>query len=143
LGKRIGNIALGISAARGVGYVGLLVGAVSGVDSIYEACKVDGTGECGKTTTREVWGFIGGVYGGIKGGSVGVGLAVTAVSGIALAISITVTAPVLAVAVISGAVAGGFVGGVAGSTAGKAVGDGLYFLYESSDKIVSDIGAKF
>ncbi|MGY3571492.1 hypothetical protein [Vibrio paucivorans] len=143
LGKRIGNIALGISAARGVGYVGLLVGTVSGVDNIYEACKVDGTGECGKTTTREVWGFIGGVYGGIKGGSVGVGLAVTAVSGIALAISITATAPVLAVAVISGAVTGGFVGGVAGSTAGKAVGDGLYFLYESSDKIVSDIEAKF
>ncbi|KIF47504.1 hypothetical protein H735_27245 [Vibrio owensii CAIM 1854 = LMG 25443] len=74
LGKRIGNIAKGISAARGLGYVGLVVGAASGMSSIYEACKVDGSGDCGKTTTREVVGFIGGVAGGATGKAIGDGL---------------------------------------------------------------------
>lgn len=143
LGKRIANIAKGISAARGLGYVGLVVGAASGMSSIYEACKVDGSGNCGKTTTREVVGFIGGVVGGIQGGNVGVGLAVTAVSGIALVIGVTASAPVLAVAAIGGAVAGGFVGGVAGGATGKAIGDGLYFLYENAIEIVSEIEATF
>ncbi|MEF1283946.1 hypothetical protein QTN94_08220, partial [Vibrio sp. M250220] len=119
LGKRIGNIALGISAARGVGYVGLLVGAVSGVDNIFEACKVDGTGECGKTTTREVVGFIGGWYGGLKGGTVGVSLFV-------LAVGVTASTPILALAAIGGAVVGGAVGGVVGATTGKAIGDIMY-----------------
>ncbi|MCW8335758.1 hypothetical protein, partial [Vibrio paucivorans] len=127
LGKRIGNIALGISAARGVGYVGLLVGAVSGVDNIYEACKVDGTGECGKATTREIVGFIGGIYGGVKGGGAGVGLAVAAVSGVALAIGVTASAPVLAIAAIGGAVVGGGFGGMTGTLIGKWGAD---FAYE-------------
>ena len=126
LGKRIGNIAIGISASRGLGYVGLLIGANSAMDNIYQACKVDGTGSCGKTTTREVTGFIGGAVGGIKAGSVGVGLAVTAVSGIALVIGVTASVPVLSVAAISGAIAGGFVGGGIGATAGKATGDIIY-----------------
>ena len=92
--------------------------------------KLDGSGDCGKTTTREVAGFIGGAVGGIKAGSVGVGLAVTAVSGIALFIGVTASAPVLAVAAISGAIAGGFVGGGIGGTAGKAGGDLAYEIYE-------------
>ncbi|MGF1805859.1 hypothetical protein L4C31_11480 [Aliivibrio sifiae] len=143
IGKRIGNIAKGIFAARGLGYVGLLIGVNSSTNNIYEACKVDSTGNCGKTTAREVMGFIGGTVGGIKAGSVGVGIAVTAVSGIALVIGVTASTPVLAVAAIGGAVVGGFVGGVAGGTAGKAFGDGLYFLYESSTEIVADIKAAF
>lgn len=143
LGKRIGNIALGISASRGLGYIGLTVGAVSGVDTIYEACKVESSGNCGKTTAREIGGFIGGVVGGIQGGNAGVGLAVAAVSGIALVIGVTASAPVLAVAAIGGAVAGGFVGGVAGGAAGKALGDGVYFLYESSTDIIADIEVGF
>ncbi|CED57668.1 membrane protein [Aliivibrio wodanis] len=124
--KRIGNIAIGISASRGLGYVGLLIGANSAMDNIYQACKVDSSGDCGKTTTREVTGFIGGAVGGIKAGSVGVGLAVTAVSGIALVIGVTASVPVLAVAAISGAIAGGIVGGGIGATAGKATGDIIY-----------------
>ncbi|MGY5615438.1 hypothetical protein ACXHQ6_20240, partial [Vibrio brasiliensis] len=124
LGKRIGNIAIGISAARGVGYVGLLVGAVSGVDNIYEACKVDGSGDCGKTTTREIAGFIGGWYGGVKGGVAGVGVA------IALVIGVTASAPALAIATIGGVVIGGAIGGIIGSTAGKAGGDLAYDIYE-------------
>ncbi|MGF1904645.1 hypothetical protein [Aliivibrio salmonicida] len=128
--KRIGNIAIGISASRGLGYVGLLIGANSAMDNIYQACKVDSSGDCGKTTTREVAGFVGGAVGGIKAGSVGVGLAVTAVSGIALVIGVTASVPVLTVAAISGAIAGGFVGGGIGGTAGKAGGDLAYEIYE-------------
>ncbi|WP_102506308.1 peptidoglycan-binding domain-containing protein [Vibrio kanaloae] len=120
IGKRIANIAIGISAARGLGYVGLVIGAASGVSNVYEACKVDGSGECGKEITREVGGFIGGWYGGIKGGAAGVGLFV-------LAVGVTASAPVLAIAAISGAVVGGAMGGVAGGAAGKAIGD---FAYE-------------
>ena len=126
LGKRIGNICIGISAARGLGYIGLMVGAVSGVDSIYEACKVDGKGDCGQTTAREVVGFIGGILGGVVGGSAGTSAVVTAVSGIAIFIGVTASAPVLAVAALGGAVAGGFVGGVAGGAAGKATGEVIY-----------------
>ncbi|MUK29087.1 hypothetical protein GNP44_03095 [Aliivibrio fischeri] len=127
LGKRIGNIAIGISASRGVGYVGLLIGANSAMDNIYQACKVDSSGDCGKTTTREVAGFVGGWYGGIKGGTVGVGLAVGTVL---FVVGVTASAPVLALAAIGGAVVGGGAGGIVGSTTGKAVGDGMYDFYE-------------
>ncbi|GLT19550.1 hypothetical protein GCM10007938_33320 [Vibrio zhanjiangensis] len=138
LGKRIGNISIGISAARGLGYIGLMVGAVSGVDSIYEACKVDGQGDCGKATAREVAGFIGGVYGGAKGGTIGVGAAVAAVEGIALIIGVTASAPVLAVAAVGGVIIGGAAGGIAGSTAGKAVSDGAYVVYEAVGDFIED-----
>lgn len=135
LGKRIGNISIGIMASRGLGYVGLVVGAGSGMNNIYEACKVDGSGDCGKTTTREVVGFIGGVVGGIQGGSAGVGLAVAAVSGIALIIGVTASAPVLAIAAIGGAVTGGLVGGVAGTTAGKW---GVDVIYEKVEDVLGN-----
>ncbi|MEZ9439721.1 hypothetical protein [Vibrio atlanticus] len=135
LGKRTANIAKGISAARGLGYIGLGIGVASGVDSIYEACKVDGSGECGKTTTREVFGFIGGWLGGAKGGSIGAGFAVGSVL---LVVGVTASAPILALAAIGGAVVGGSVGGIAGSSVGKSAGDLIYEntmeLYEwSSD----------
>ncbi|CAK3354576.1 SSU ribosomal protein S2p (SAe) [Vibrio crassostreae] len=135
LGKRTANIAKGISAARGLGYIGLGIGVASGVDSIYEACKVDGSGECGKTTTREVFGFIGGWLGGAKGGSIGAGFAVGSVL---LVVGVTASAPILALAAIGGAVVGGSVGGIAGSSVGKSAGDLIYentmVLYEwSSD----------
>lgn len=123
LGKRTANIAIGISAARGLGYIGLGLGVASGVSSIYDACKVDGSGECGKTTTREVAGFIGGLYGGTQGGTAGVGLAVGAVL---LVVGVSASAPLLALAAIGGAVVGGGIGGVAGSTAGKWFVDEMY-----------------
>ncbi|WP_236733509.1 hypothetical protein [Aliivibrio fischeri] len=87
--KRIGNIAIGISAPRGLGYVGLLIGANSAMDNIYQACKVDSSGDCGKTTAREVVRFVDGAVGGIK-----------AVSGIALVISVTASVPALTVAAL-------------------------------------------
>ncbi|CAM3815564.1 hypothetical protein [Vibrio aquimaris] len=121
LGKRIGNICIGISAARGLGYIGLMIGAASGVDSIYEACKVDGKGDCGKTTTREVAGFIGAWGGGTIGAELGSG-AVLLILGV---VGVT-SAPVLAVAGISSFVVGGAIGGVVGSTGGKWFVDEMY-----------------
>lgn len=126
LGTRIANISIGISAARGLGYIGLLVGAQSGLDSIHKACNVDSSGNCGKTATREFVGFMGAWQLGSIAGSSGASLAVSAVSGIAIAIGVTASAPVLAVAAIGGAVVGGVAGGVIGGAAGKAAGDIIY-----------------
>ncbi|WP_052131815.1 hypothetical protein ABF162_25255 (plasmid) [Vibrio coralliilyticus] len=126
LGKRIANISMGMSAARGIGYIGVMVGATSGLNNIYDACQVDSSGNCGKTVTRETSGFLGSLGGGTIGGSVLATGAVAAVSGIALLLGVTASAPVLAIAAIGGYVTGGFAGGVAGATAGKAVGDVLY-----------------
>jgi len=119
LGKRIANVASGISAARGVGYIGLGLGAASGVKNIYEACNVDSQGNCSKTSSREVGGFIGGwAVGGIA--------ADIALGGVLLVLG-TASAPVIAVASIGAFVAGGAIGGVVGATAGKT---GAEFIYE-------------
>ncbi|MGF1873578.1 peptidoglycan-binding domain-containing protein [Photobacterium indicum] len=122
IGKRMANVAIGVSAAKGVGYVGLTLGAASGVNNIYEACNVDSTGNCGKTTSREVGGFLGGMA---LGGQVGT----AALAGTVLVLG-TVSAPVLAIASVGAIVVGGAVGGVVGATGGKAVGDIAYFVYE-------------
>lgn len=127
LGKRMANVAIGIATSRGVGYVGLVLGAASGAKNIYDACSVDGSGECGRITTREVVGFIGGVGGGTVGGNV-------AATGTLLVLGVVgvTSAPVLAIAAIGAFMAGGAIGGITGSTVGKSVGDGVYFLYEKS-----------
>ncbi|MEZ8027418.1 hypothetical protein [Enterovibrio norvegicus] len=127
LGKRMANVAVGMSAARGVGYVGLTLSAASGANNIYEACSVDATGECGKVATREVIGFAGGWGAGIVGGNI-------AAASVMLAIGVVgiTSAPVIAVATVGAFIVGGSLGGIAGSTAGKALGDGIYFLYEKS-----------
>ncbi|MCS0114892.1 hypothetical protein NDJ00_11990 [Vibrio parahaemolyticus] len=127
LGKRMANVAIGIATSRGVGYVGLVLGAASGAKNIYDACSVDGSGECGKVTTREVAGFIGGVGGGTVGGN----MAATGTILVLGVVGIT-SAPVLAIASIGAFVAGGAIGGIAGSAIGKTVGDSIYFLYEKS-----------
>ncbi|HDZ9267250.1 TPA: hypothetical protein RUZ06_003413 [Vibrio cholerae] len=119
LGKRIANVSVGITAAKGVGYVGLVLGAASGVNNIYDACKVDSTGNCGKTTSVEIGGFIGGLGGGTIGGKIGIVLA--------LSIAGAASAPMIAIATISGFVFGGAIGGIIGSTTGKA---GAEFIYE-------------
>ncbi|EOW9247055.1 hypothetical protein ACN255_003646, partial [Vibrio cholerae] len=131
LGKRIANVSVGIAAAKGVGYVGLVLGAASGVNNIYEACKVDSTGNCGKTSSREVGGFLAGAY---LGGQAGT----WAVGGVLLVLG-TASAPVVAVASVGAFVVGGAVGGIVGSTVGKAVGDGAYFIYESTVELAKDI----
>lgn len=118
LGKRIANVSIGITAAKGVGYVGLVLGAASGVNNIYEACKVDSTGNCGKTTSVEIGGFIGGL---VVGGK----LATWAVGGALLLVG-TASAPVIAVASIGAFIAGGTIGGITGSTAGKFTGEIFY-----------------
>ncbi len=121
LGKRMANMAKGISAARGVGYVGLMIGTVSGVDNIYESCRVDGSGDCGRTVTREIGGFIGGWSGGSIAGS-------ASATGIVLLLGVVgvTSAPVIAVASVGAFVVGGAAGGVAGATAGKWSADVIY-----------------
>nr|MBJ7018803.1 hypothetical protein [Vibrio cholerae] len=121
-GKRIANVSIGITAAKGVGYVGLVLGAASGVNIMYEACKVDSTGNCGKTISREAVGFLGGIYVGGK-------MATWAVGGVLLLLG-TASAPVIAVASIGAFLAGGTAGGILGSTLGKEFSDGIYSLYE-------------
>lgn len=95
-------------------YVGLVLGAASGMNNIYEACKVDSTGNCGKTSSREIGGLV-----------VGGKFATWAVGGALLLIG-TTSAPVVAVASIEAFVAGGTVGGIIDSTAGKFTGDIFY-----------------
>ena len=123
LGKRIANISLGIQSARGLGYIGLAIGSISALDNIHTACMVEDNGQCRKTATREVAGFLGGWFGGLQGGSIGVTTAL-------LVVGVTASAPVLAIAAIGGAIAGGAIGGIAGSTIGKAAGDSINFIYE-------------
>ncbi|MGF1696335.1 DUF4150 domain-containing protein [Vibrio lamellibrachiae] len=116
LGKRMANVALGITTSRQVGYVGITLGAASGMKNIYEACNIDGSGNCGKTTTREIAGFGFGIFGGSKGAVAGVALAVGVVGAAA-------SAPVIAIATITGVVVGGAIGGTVGATGGKVFGD--------------------
>ncbi|WP_244230865.1 hypothetical protein [Vibrio ouci] len=122
LGKRIANVSIGVSATKGVGYIGLGLGAASGVNNIYEACKVDGTGNCSKTTSKEVVAFFGGAYLGGK-------MAAWAVGGTLLLLG-SASAPVVAVASIGAFVTGGTVGGMLGSSVGKELIDGVYELYD-------------
>lgn len=102
-----------------------MVGAASGMSNIYEACKVDSTGNCGKTTTREIGGFIGGFV----GGSIGAELLTGGVMLVLGVVGVS-SAPVLAIAAIGSFVVGGAVGGVAGATTGKWGAD---FIYESAE----------
>ncbi|HBC3831636.1 TPA: hypothetical protein ACVU43_004896 [Vibrio parahaemolyticus] len=122
LGKRIANVSIGISATKGLGYIGLGLGMASGISNIYEACNVDSSGNCGQTTSREIAGFIGGAY-------LGSQAATWAAGGMLLVLG-TASAPVIAVASISAFVVGGVAGGVLGTTAGKETGDIAYSIYE-------------
>ena len=125
LGNRMAIIAKGMTNAEKVGYVGLALSAASGLSSINNACSVDGTGECGKTTTREVVGFLGGWGGGYAGANVGV-ILVLGVVGFVAGVGITVSAPVIAVATVGSAIVGGAIGGVGGTSGGKFIGDLIY-----------------
>ncbi|EKO3658762.1 hypothetical protein M3906_001610 [Vibrio metschnikovii] len=138
LGKRMANVAIGIAASRGVGYVGLILGGASGAKNMYEACSVDGSGECGKVTTREIGGFLGGWLVGAQTGQ-------WAASGTLLVLGVVgiTSAPLLAIASIGAFVVGGAAGGVIGATIGKNVGDIVYEkaieLTESSGALVEDL----
>jgi len=111
-----------------------VLGGASSAKNIYDACSVDGTGECGKVTTREVAGFIGGLYAGGAMGKV-------AASGTLLVLGIVgvTSAPVLAIASIGAFVVGCAFGGIVGSTAGKAIGDMVPLVYQWGESIVSGI----
>ena len=122
LGKRIAKIAIAMKGMKSIGYVGLGLAAASSVDNIYDACSVDGTGECGKTVTKEVVGFIGGLVGGSYGGTAAVVLVLGVVG--------TASAPVIAVATVGAFVVGGAVGGTYGGKGASAFVDFIYELVE-------------
>ncbi|MEZ8141692.1 hypothetical protein [Enterovibrio sp. FF113] len=134
LGKRMANVAVGISASKGLGYIGLILGGASAIKNIYVACSSDSNGNCGKVTTRELGGFLGGIGGGTVGGSLAAG-------GVALLLGVVgvVSAPVLAIATIGAFVAGGTVGGIAGSTAGKVSGEVLYEYTSQTVDVIKDL----
>ncbi|XAW90070.1 hypothetical protein ABDK09_11190 [Vibrio sp. CDRSL-10 TSBA] len=123
LGKRMANVANGVSVAKGVGYVGLTLGAASGVKNMYDACSKDIDGKCKKTATREIVGFSTGLYAGSVAGDLAVG-------GVLLVLG-AASAPVIAVATIGAFVVGGAIGGSIGSTVGKASADFMYEYFES------------
>lgn len=132
LGKRMANVSIGIAASKSVSYVGLLLGATSSISSIYDACSVNGTGDCGKVITEETGSFVGGFYGGaLVGGAAAAGT-------VAILLSIGAAAPVIAVASIASFVAGGSAGGMLGSTLGKAAADGMYWLYKTTVDTIDD-----
>lgn len=122
LGKRMANVANGVSVAKGVGYVGLTLGVASGVKSTYEACTVNSDGNCTKTGIREVAGFLGGWIMGGSAAELAVGGTVFILGGIA-------SAPVLAVAGVTAFVVGGALGGSLGSSTSKVAVD---FIYEKA-----------
>lgn len=128
LGKRMANVANGVSVAKGVGYVGLTLGAASGVKSTYEACNVNSDGNCVKTGAREVAGFLGGW---ILGGSV----AELAVGGTVFILGGIASAPILAIAGVIAFVAGGVLGGSLGSSTSKVAVD---FIYEKAEHYLGE-----
>ncbi|EIX4880710.1 hypothetical protein MDT46_004162 [Vibrio vulnificus] len=125
LGKRIANVSIGVSATKGVGYIGIGLGVASGVTSIYEACNINSSGECGKTVTKEVSAFIGGLVGGTAGGNLGIILALGLVG--------TASAPVLAIATVGGFVLGGALGGSMTSYGAKEVAE---IVYEYAEELL-------
>ncbi|QJY37954.1 hypothetical protein HOO69_10090 [Vibrio europaeus] len=130
LGKRMANIAKGVWGAKTVGHIGLLLGGASATKNIYDACSIDGTGDCGKTTTREVAGFFGGWFGGAVAGQAGIAAAT-----LVLSVAGITSAPIVAIAVVGGAVAGGFYGGSAAAAGSKFAAD---FVYEQVVDSISE-----
>lgn len=118
LAQRMKLSALAVQGAKGAGYVGLALGAASGMDSIYKACNVNDSGECVKTISVEAAGFLGGAWGGLKGGTLGIALITPLIIGSAPA--------VFTIAIVGAAVGGGFVGGTLAGGSGKVAGNLLY-----------------
>lgn len=133
LGMRIANISKGLATVKGLGYVGIGIGAMSSAKNMYEACKDDGTGDCGKTVTREVFGLFSGLFLAGMVGSLAVGTVVLALG------YVSASAGVIAIATIGAAAIGGAVGGIGGTTIGKELGDAAYSIYESTVEFVEDI----
>ncbi|WP_163390405.1 hypothetical protein [Enterovibrio norvegicus] len=125
LGKRIANVAVGISAAKGLGYVGMLLGVASSASNIYDACSIDSTGNCGKVSSEEAGGIFGSLIFGAATGKLAAG-------GVALMLGVAgiTAAPVIAIASVGAFVAGGAMGGMKGADIGKRIGEQIYIAYE-------------
>lgn len=107
---------------NGIGNLALLLSVTSASSAIYDACNINGKGQCGVTVFKEVGGLVGGTYGGALGGKIGIA--------IALSITATVSAPVAAIVVVGGAILGGYLGGTYLGGIGKESGELLYEYIE-------------
>ncbi|MGD8232743.1 hypothetical protein [Vibrio sp. TRT 1302] len=120
-GKRIANISGALKGTEKIGYVGIALGAMSAGSNIYDACKTNGTSECGKKTIAEVTGLFAGILAGGVAGKVGV-----TVGGVALVMIGVTSAPVIAIGVATSAAIGGALGGAYASGFGKMLAEKLY-----------------
>ncbi|HIF9161016.1 TPA: hypothetical protein ACX6PK_001840 [Photobacterium damselae] len=118
LGKRMSYIALTSKGFKNVGQIGLLLSITSASNSIYDACNINGNGQCGATISKEIGGILGGAYGGAVGGNIGIA--------IALSITATASAPVVAIVVVGSAALGGVIGGTIGGGVGKMAGEVIH-----------------
>ena len=120
LGKRIAKIAMASKGMQNIGHIGLILGGASAATYIYDACKVNGSGQCGETVAIEVGGFAGGWIGSSYGGVGGVKIA------LALGVAASLSAPVVIGVVVIGGVTGAVGGGIVGAGGGKFFGEVLY-----------------
>ncbi|EJE4150267.1 hypothetical protein N5212_004761 [Vibrio parahaemolyticus] len=130
-GKRIANVSGALKGTEVVGKVGIVLSAASAGGSIYEACAVNENGQCGKTSTVEVVGFLGGLGGGVIGDVVG-----SAIGGAAMVIIGVSSAPIIGVAIATGAVVGSVSGGIIGGGAAKIAAESIY---DSFNDVVGEI----
>ncbi|EJE8676125.1 hypothetical protein M5236_004872 [Vibrio parahaemolyticus] len=130
-GKRIANVSGALKGTEVVGKVSIALSAASAGGSIYEACVANENGQCGKTSTVEVVGFLGGLGGGVIGDVVG-----SAIGGATMVIIGVSSAPVIGVAIATGAVVGSVSGGIIGGGAAKIAAESIY---DSFNDVVGEI----
>ncbi|EGQ9133260.1 hypothetical protein GA069_26070 [Vibrio parahaemolyticus] len=120
-GKRIANVSSALKGTEAIGKVGIVLSAASAGNSIYDACVINESGKCAKTSTVEVVGFLGGLGGGVVGDVVG-----STIGGTAMVIIGVSSAPVIGVAIATGAVVGSVSGGIIGGGAAKIAAESIY-----------------
>lgn len=123
--------ALAVRGARSAGRVGWVLGAASGMDTIYKACNVNGSGKCARTVASEAAGFWGSIEGGAIGAAVGLAIVTPLVIGAApLTVSIVT---------ITGVVSGGGFGGVIGGGVSRVITETVYdFIDQTIDNAMSN-----
>lgn len=118
LGQRLNSMSKYVKGAEKIGYIGVGLDAVTGLQSVVPACSDGMSDECVVISLRETAKVYGSYVGGSWGATAGSAILVSGVSAVALVLGVTVSAPVIAIASVGGAVVGGFYGGsVAGDFA--------------------------
>lgn len=127
LGQRLNSMSKYVKGAEKIGYIGVGLDAVSGLQSVVPACSDGMSDECAVISLRETAKVYGSYVGGSWGATAGSAILVSGVSVVALVLGVTISAPVIAIASVSGAVVGGFYGG---SVAGDFASD----VFETSTR---------